>query len=328
MNISHLAKVELHLHLEGAAPPAFIRQLAYEKKVDIGGIFAPDGRYAFGGFTEFLAVYEAATQVLQSPEDFHRLTLAVLAECAANDVIYVESFLSPEFCGGGDLSAWREYLQAIREAAAQAEVQHGILMRGIPTCIRHLGPERAKLTARCAAETADDWIVGFGMGGDEMQGRQDDFAYSFDMAHEAGLHLTSHAGEWGGAASVWQAIDGLKVGRIGHGVQPIEDPALVKELVAREIVLEVCPGSNVALGVTKTLATHPIRALREAGVKVTVSTDDPPFFSTTMRQEYQSLAEAYDWTADDFRDLNATAAAAAFCDEGTRGRVLEKLELP
>ena len=266
--------------------------------------------------------------MLQSPEDFHRLTLAVLAECAANDVIYVESFLSPEFCGGGDLSAWREYLQAIREAAAQAEALHGILMRGIPTCICHLGPERAKLTARCAAETADDWIVGFGMGGDEMQGRQDDFAYSFDMAHEAGLHLTSHAGEWGGAASVWQAIDGLRVVRIGHGVQAIEDPALVKELVAREIVLEVCPGSNVTLGVTKTLATHPIRALREAGVKVTVSTDDPPFFSTTMRQEYQSLAEAYDWTADDFRDLNATAAAAAFCDEGTRGRVLEKLELP
>ena len=121
--------------------------------------------------------------MLQSPEDFHRLTLAVLAECAANDVIYVESFLSPEFCGGGDLSAWREYLQAIREAAAQAEALHGILMRGIPTCICHLGPERAKLTARCAAETADDWIVGFGMGGDEMQGRQDDFAYSFDMAH-------------------------------------------------------------------------------------------------------------------------------------------------
>jgi adenosine deaminase len=148
------------------------------------------------------------------------------------------------------------------------------------------------------------------------------------MAHEAGLHLTSHAGEWGGAASVWQAIEDLRVVRIGHGVQAIEDPALVTELVAREIVLEVCPGSNVALGVANTLATHPIRALREAGVKVTVSTDDPPFFSTTMRQEYQSLAKVYDWTADDFRDLNATAAAAAFCDEATRGRVLEKLELP
>ena len=93
-------------------------------------------------------------------------------------------------------------------------------------------------------------------------------------------------------------------------------------------MLEVCSGSNGVLGMIKTLATHPIRALREAGVKVTVSTDDPPFFSTTMRQEYQSQAEAYDWTADDFRDLNATAAAAAFCDEGTRVRVLEKLELP
>ena len=120
--------------------------------------------------------------MLQSPEDFLRLTAAVLAECAANDVVYLESFLSPEFCGGWDLSAWREYLQAIREAAAQAEDQYGIIMRGIPTCIRHFGPERATATARCAAETADDWIVGFGMGGDEKQGRQGDFAYSFDMA--------------------------------------------------------------------------------------------------------------------------------------------------
>ena len=115
-------------------------------------------------------------------------------------------------------------------------------------------------------------------------------AYSFDMAREAGLHLTIHAGEWGGAASVWQALDDLKVVRIGHGVQAIDDPALVKELVARGTVLEVCPGSNVALGVSQTLATHPIRALRDAGVKVTVSTDDPPFFSTTMRQEYQTIS--------------------------------------
>ena len=148
------------------------------------------------------------------------------------------------------------------------------------------------------------------------------------MAREAGLHLTSHAGEWGGAASVWQALDDLKVVRIGHGVQAIDDPALVKELVARGTVLEVCPGSNVALGVSQTLATHPIRALRYAGVKVAVLTDDLPFFSTTLRQEYQTLAEAYDWTADGFRDLNTTAAVAAFCDEATRERVLEKLELP
>ena len=148
------------------------------------------------------------------------------------------------------------------------------------------------------------------------------------MAHEAGLHLTSHVGDWGGAASVWQAIDDLRVVLIGHGVQAIDDPSLVKELVARRIVLEVCRDSNVALDVAKTLAAYPIRALREAGVKVTVLTDDPLFLATTMRQEYQSLAEAYDWTADDFRDLNVKAAAAAFCDNATRGRVLEKLELP
>ena len=129
-------------------------------------------------------------------------------------------------------------------------------------------------------------------------------------------------------ALIWQALDDLKAVRIGHGVQAIDDPALVKELAASGAVLVVCLGSNVALGVLQALVTHPIRALRHAGVKVTVSTDDPLFSSNTMRQEYQTLAEAYDWTADDFRDLKATAAVAAFCDEATRERVLEKLELP
>ena len=328
MTIVEQAKVELHLHLEGAAPPDFVRQLAHEKKVDLGGIFGSDGGYIFDDFGNFLSVYEAATEVLQSPEDFYRLTATVLAQCAANNVVYVESFLAPEFCGGGDLSAWQEYLHAMQEAAAQAELKHGIIMRGIPTCIRHFGPERAKATARCAAETAGDWIVGFGMGGDELQGRQGDFSYSFDMAREAGLQLTTHAGEWGGAASVWQAIEDLKVARIGHGVQAIEDPILVVELVARGIVLEVCPGSNVALGVYDTLAAHPICALREAGVKLTVSTDDPPFFNTTMQREYKALAEVFGWTESDFHDLNITAAAAAFCDQVTRDRVLEKLEQP
>ncbi|MBO6885697.1 MAG: adenosine deaminase [Marivita sp.] len=331
-----LPKVELHLHHEGAGPPAFIKGLAKEKSVNLDGVFKPDGSYAFRDFVHFLSVYEAATSVLKSPEDYGRLTKAVLEESAANDVVYSETFLSPDFCGGSDVGAWREYLHAIKDAADEAERDHGIILRGIVTCIRHFGPEKAKASALCAAETAGDWIVGFGIAGDEMKGKPKDFAYSFDMAREAGLRLTAHAGEWGGAQSVRDAVDDLKVERIGHGVHAINDLALVDKLVENEITLEVCPGSNVTLEVCPgsnvtlevypSLAAHPIEKLRKRGVKVTVSTDDPPFFHTTMRDEYVNLARTFRWDEDVFSELNDTAARAAFCDEDTRTRVLKRLE--
>ncbi|WP_164659837.1 adenosine deaminase [Tropicibacter sp. Alg240-R139] len=327
MTVADLPKIELHLHHEGAAPPAFIRQLAHEKKLDLSGIFKPDGSYDFRDFEHFLSVYEAASEVLIGPEEFRRLTLAILEESAANGVVYSETFLSPDFCGGGDVAAWRDYLAAIQDAADEAEAKLGITLRGIVTCVRHFGPDKAKASAICAAETAGDWIVGFGMGGNEGVGRQVDFAWSFDCAREAGLRLTTHAGEFGGPDSVRDAVRDLQVERVGHGVRAIEDADLVHELQDRGIVLEVCPGSNVVLGLYPDFAAHPIARLRDAGVKVTVSTDDPPFFHTTMRREYEMLAQAFDWSEQDFADLNATALDAAFCDEDTRARVKKRLEM-
>ncbi len=321
-----MPKVELHLHLEGAAPPAFIRGLAKEKKIDISGIFDERGDYSYTDFWHFLKVYEAATEALKSPDDYHRLTLAVLEESAASGVIYSETFISPDFCGGRDLSAWREYLHAIREAAEQAEKRDGIILRGIVTPIRHFGPDKAKEVALCAAETADDWIVGFGLAGDEKSGKPNDFSWAFDAGREAGLRLTCHAGEWGGPDSVRDAIRDLKVERIGHGVRAIEDLSLVDEIAEAGIVLEVCPGSNVALGLYPGYRAHPIHALRERGVQVTVSTDDPPFFHTTMEREYAMLAEAFEWDEGVFFDIARTSANAAFCDTNTRDKILKRLE--
>lgn len=320
-----LPKVELHLHLEGAAPPAFIRGLGQEKSVRLDGVFAEDGSYAYTDFNHFLTIYETATSVLRSPDDYARLTLAVLEKSAESGVIYSETFLSPDFCGGGDLGAWREYLHAMREASEAAERTMGITLRGIVTCVRHFGPERAKRAALCAAETAGDWLVGFGMAGDENRGSQKDFAYSFDMAREAGLRLTSHAGEWRGPREISDALDDLRVERIGHGVRAIEDLALVDKLVENGIVLEVCPGSNVTLGVYPRLSAHPIERLRERGVKVTVSTDDPPFFHTTMADEYERLANTFGWDEEVFAQIARTSAEAAFCDEDTRAALLKRL---
>lgn len=320
-----IPKAELHLHLEGAAPPAFIRGLAREKHADISGIFDERGHYAYTDFWHFLKVYEAATSVLRTPEDYRRLTLAVLEESAASGVVYSETFLSPDFCGGSDVAAWRDYLLAIRDAADEAERKMGITLRGIVTSVRHFGPEKARASALCAAETAGDWLVGYGIGGDERSGKLADFTWSFDCAREAGLGLTAHAGEWNGPAEVRDAL-ALGVTRIGHGVRAIEDLALVDELAERGTVLEICPGSNIALGIYPGWRAHPIGQLYDREVRVTVSTDDPPFFHTTMAREFDRLAEAFDWDAGVFARLNRTAMEAAFCDAATRDRILKKLE--
>jgi adenosine deaminase len=319
-----LPKVELHLHLEGAAPPEFIRGLSKEKSIDISGIFDASGGYRFRDFWDFLKVYEAACTTLQTPRDFARLVAAVLEDRAADGVVYAETFLSPDFCGGGDMSAWREYLAEMEEAARP--FRGTIELRGIVTCIRHFGPDRARRTALCAAETAGQFVTGFGIAGDERTGKPGDFSWAFDCAREAGLRLTAHAGEWGGPESVRDALDALRPERIGHGVRAIEDLALVDRLAEAGTVLEVCPGSNVALGLYPTFAAHPVARLREREVVVTLSTDDPPFFHTSLKKEYEALARAFGWTESDFRAMNAAAARAAFCDEATRARILAKVE--
>jgi adenosine deaminase len=321
-----IPKIELHLHLEGAAPPSFVQSLAAEKKVNLDGVFDEKGGYHFSSFNQFLSTYEAATSVLQSPKDFFRLTKAVLEQSAEQGIIYTEAFISPDFCGDRDVEAWRDYSAAMFEAAGEANRDFGIEMRGVVTCIRHFGSEKAKETALCAAETFGEFITGFGIAGDEMAGEPKDFMYAFDMAREAGLRLTAHAGEWGGAKSVSDALTYLKAERIGHGVQAIDDPELLKKIADMGVTLEVCPGSNVALGVYPNWAAHPIEKLVEAGVNVTISTDDPPFFHTDMTSEYENLARTFGWDEDMFNKLNRIAANAAFCDEETRSTLLTKLE--
>ena len=320
-----MKKVELHLHLEGAAPPKFIAGLAREKHLDILGIFDERGDYRFKDFPEFARVYEAVCTTLQRPEDYARLTMAVLEAQAEQGVIYTEHFLCAEFCGGNDPGAWREYLIAIREAAEHAEARDGITMRGIALMIRNLDPVRGRKAALAAADTAGGFLVGIGLAGDEKAGRIKDFAWGFACGQEAGLKLTIHAGELCGPAEIREAL-AFDPPRIGHGVHAIEDLALVEQLAEQGVVLECCPGSNIALGEYPDVRRHPIGELYRRGVKVTVSTDDPPFFRTTLTREYEALHQAFDWDEAVFAGLNRTALDAAFCDADTKVRIANLLK--
>ncbi len=322
---ANLPKVELHLHLEGGAPPEFIRELAEEKGMSLYGVFDDEGNYKWHDFTSFLDTYHHACSVLTGPEEFRRLTEAVLARSASHGVIYTELFISPDICGGGDQAKWQDYLDAICEGCANAGQTHGIEARLTGTAIRNLGPEAAVNAARLIAVSANHWLTGFGMGGDERSGDIADFAPAFAIAEDGGMGLTCHAGELVGAASVEQTINALNVQRIGHGVRSIENPDLVKRLADENIILEVNPGSNVSLSVVPCWKDHPIQALREAGVMVTVSTDDPPFFHTDMTREYDMLAQTFGWTEEDFVEVNEVAIQAAFCDDETKARLTERL---
>ena len=328
MHVDKLKKVELHLHIEGAAPPEFIRMLAAEQNVDLSRIFDAEGHYKWADFAEFLRIYEAACEVLRGPEEFRRLTEAVLAAQAAQNVIYTEHFLAPDLCGGGDPVAWRDYLAAILEGAANAKRDHGIEARFIATAVRHFGPEQAINSARLTAETASDMLTGFGMGGEERHLMPADFAPAFAIAEEAGLGLTCHAGEICGADMVRATLDAMNVSRIGHGVRAIEDPDLVARIAEEGIMLEVNPGSNISLNVFDTWPEHPIQRLRDAGVKTTVSTDDPPYFHVTLNSDYENLARHFGWTEADFLEQNRVAIDAAFCDTETKSRIAAALKEP
>lgn len=324
------ARIELHLHLEGAAPVNFIRLLADSKGIwraplmNITG--PPFDAYTFHGFEDFLRVYGQVASVLQTPLEYYDLVHKVMERQAETGVLYTEVFLSPDLCGGGDLAAWRDYLAAIEQAARDAEAIHGTILRGIVTAIRHLGPSQSQQVAICAAETAGDFVVAFGLAGDERVLRPRDFAWAFDAAREAELGLTAHAGELGRPQAIVDTLDALRVSRIGHGIAALGDARAMNRLIEDDIVLECCPGSNVALGLVDSYLAHPIGQLRDRGVKVTISTDDPPFFRTDMDREYIELGRSQAWNERQFREANRIAAKAAFCDAATRGRLVDTLE--
>lgn len=317
-------KLELHLHLEGAAPVALTRRLAEARGEDFSRYF--DGaRYRWDDFSGFLLAYDRVDALYDTPESQAELAEAVLRECAAHGVIYAEIILSPDHAGGA-MAAWSEHLAAVTEGVARAERDTGAVARFLAVGVRQNGPERVENSARLAAECGHPRLVGFNLAGDERVHRPRDFARAFAIAREAGLGLTAHAGEFGGADSVRAALDELRVSRIGHGVRAVEDPALLRRIVAEGVTLEVCPGSNIALGVYPDMDAHPLKALVEAGARVTLSTDDPPFFGADMTREYAQAARALGWGPRQMRRFAQAALDAAFCGDETKAELAARLE--
>nr|WP_210270818.1 adenosine deaminase [Rhizobium rhizolycopersici] len=318
-----LKKAELHCHLEGAVPPALA--LAQARRYGVAtDAFVQGGAYVWHDFTSFLAAYDAVSGLFRSEDDYALLTEAYLDELAAAGAVYSELFVSPDHAEAVGLGA-DAYVAGIGRGIEAARMRSGIECRMVVVGLRHRGPERVEWAAHYAATARNPLIAGFNMAGDERMGAVADFARAFDIARDAGLGITIHAGELSGASSVRDALDVVRPTRIGHGVRAVEDPGLVARLAEEGVVLEVCPGSNVALGVFPDLAAHPLRRLQAAGVKVTLNSDDPPFFKTSLEREYDIASRIMGFSDEELDAMTRTAIAAAFVDEETRVGLLARL---
>jgi adenosine deaminase len=276
-------------------------------------VFAAPDLFAYTDFLDFLKTYDKAASVIRTGEDYRDITYEYLVSCAAEGGIYVELTASPDHAKLVGLSD-EEHLDGIARGIDDARAESGIEGRILISCVRNFGVEPALRVARYAAERPHPYVVGFSMAGDEENYPPGAYAEAFELAAAAGLGCTVHAGEWAGPESVREGL-GLPVSRIGHGVRSIEDPALVEELAELGTVLEVCPTSNVVLGIYPTYEEHPLPRLRDAGVQVTLGSDDPPYFGATIGGEYALCAEHYALDDEALRGITRTAIEAAFCEE-------------
>jgi len=311
-----IPKVELHIHLEGSMRPNVLLDLAKRNRValpaaDIAGLRE---WFRFRDFDHFVEIYLTCSRCLRSPEDFRALAADVLASQARQNIVYTEAHftIQTHLGNGADGEAVRE---AIADAVAEAERDLGVTLRLIPDIVRNVSVEAADSTIEWALADKTGLVVAVGLAGIENGYPNEPFREHFDAARKAGLRLVAHAGEHGGPESIRSVLDVVGPDRIDHGVRATEDPALVRELVERRLPLDICPSSNVCLGVYPDLATHSFDALRRAGAAVNVNTDDPPFFDTDLATEYTRLARAFGYGADDLAGFSLAGLEASFLPE-------------
>ncbi|HZD72113.1 MAG TPA: adenosine deaminase [Actinomycetes bacterium] len=323
--VDALPKAELHVHLEGSIAPSTLLALA-RSQPDSTLPRSEEGLrelYRFRDFAHFLEVYLLICRHLRSAEDFALITRELGASLAAQNVRYAEVTVTPM---GHVLRgvAPEALFEGIEQGRAEAETEHGVRLRWCTDIDGRGGPDLAVETVELVLRHRPAGLVSLGLGGDEVPRAQ--FGRAFEIAHHAGLHSVPHAGEAAGPQSVWDAIDRLGAERVGHGVRCLEDPELVAELRRRHIPLEVCPTSNVCTGIVADLAAHPLPRLIEEGLLVTLNSDDPPMFGTSLRDEYITAARVLGIGPAGLRDLARNAARTAFLPQAGAQALLAEID--
>jgi adenosine deaminase len=319
----HLPKVELHLHLETSLR---LRRLAERRAEDDGrgpaALIADPAKFV--GYDRLRRLRYASragriADALYTSENIEAITYELLQEAAADGLRYVEVRV-----GGRrafTLLGPRRMLEAMAAAGARAEADAGIRAAFLITIVRERGPEEAEERVRDALNCRDCGVVGVDLAGDEENYPPALFARALALAREGGLGITAHAGEFAGPSSVWTAIYQLGARRIGHGIRAVEDFALMDYLRDHTVTLEICPTSNIRLGLAPSLSGHPLRRLLDAGVPVTINSDDPLLLGTNLSREMEHVAHALELTEDQLMHMMVDAARAAFLPEGARAEL-------
>jgi len=318
-----LPKVELHLHLEGAIPHPTLWELvcAHGGDPEVPTYQALLDRFAYRDFSHFIATWVWKNRFLSSYDDFTLIAEAVARDLASQRILYAEAFFSPADFKRHGLQTQR-LAEAIRRGLDRVP---GIEVALIADLVRDCGPEMAERTLAEVLETVELGVIGIGLGGSEAEYPPQLFSKVYERARGLGLHTTAHAGEAAGPASVWGAIRSLEVERIGHGVRSVEDPALVDYLAEHRIPLEVCPVSNLRTAVVPSLAEHPIRELFDRGVALSVSSDDPKMFDTSLAGEMLALERELGFQRDQIRQLILGAVECSWLADGKKARLAARL---
>jgi adenosine deaminase len=307
---TQVPKIELHLHLEGAIPHPALWELCqkYGNEPGLASLEALQSRFAYRDFPHFIDTWVWKNQFLREYDDFTFLAEQAARDLAAQNIRYAEVFYSPpDFFRRGLRT--QPLTEAIRAGLARVpEIEIALIV----DLVRDFGPELAARTLQEAGEVRELGVIGIGLGGSEHDHPPELFAGVFAEARRLGFHLTAHAGEAAGAASIWGALRDLQIERIGHGTRAFEDERLLDYLAGQRIPIEMCPLSNVCTGVVPALEDHPIRRYFERGLRVTVNTDDPKMFGNSLAGEYQHLEQVFGFTRAEIRQLVENAVQACW----------------
>lgn len=342
--IAEMPKAEVHIHLEGSIAPETVLELARRNnrldKLPVSDVEGLRKWYTFTDFTHFVTVYVAIMGMLQKPEDFALVVYEHGADMARQNIRYREVTFTPYLHLGWEDKGLTiaDLLGGIEEGRQRARKEFDVEIRWVfdvprnanfpdPNSAENYNPAPSELTLEAALAGRQYGVVGFGLGGYEVNCPPEPFAHVFGPAKRAGLLSMPHAGETEGPASIWGAINDLGADRIGHGVRAIEDPALMDELKKRGIPLEINPTSNICLHVYEDFESHPFRKLDEFGLTVTVNSDDPPLFNTTLTREYEVLAEHFGYDRAGLARIARNAYLVAGVEEDVKTRLLADFDV-
>jgi len=321
--ITGLPKAELHLHLEGSVTPETLLELRTRHGKQ-SSLSEAQAIYQYSDFVGFLMAFKTLTDDLQTPDDYELITYRLMEQLKSQNVLHAEVYVSVGVClwRKQDFAAIFEGLERGRDRGAH---DFGISLLWIFDAVRQFGTEAAQQVFELAARYQDRNVIGIGIGGDEKKAPPEMFREQYAFAADHGLHLTAHAGEYSGPESIWGALN-LGAERIGHGLTAYQDPELMEELATRQIPNEICVTSNLRTGCCATLADHPVRRYFDHGLMVTLNSDDPAMFGSTLNQEYELAQTHFGFTDEHLRELARNSFEASFLPAEKKVAFLDLLD--